>query len=478
MMRTSVHRRIFAAAAAACAMLAPAARPLPAQAPAGGAPGAIAARLDTAAITAALLEEMHTSRAPGASMAVVIGDRIAYEHAAGVASVETSAPMTAETLVRLGSTTKMFTGLTALTLAEQGRLDPMRPIGGYVRGLAAPLARLTLHQLLTHTAGMINEAAGDGPHDPEALGERMRGWGAEHVFTAAGEIHSYSGPGYWLAGYAIEQAGGAWYADLVDSLVLSRMHRSTFHPLRAFTHPIALDHRVGPDGVATVVRPFPDDVTTWASGSLFSSARELATFAIALLNGGRIGGEQVFSSTAVARLLESHAPVPGGPCSYGYGLMACEIGGVRVLSHAGFRGGSGSIITLVPEHRVAVIALSNRNGGILRRTERAVLEMLIPFADGEAPDVSPPRPYPPEALRRVAGRYVNGPDTLHLEVRDRALIYRYGANESRTRPGASNDEILVLGPGGDPVQRFMVIANPAGEVRYLHDGLSAFARIR
>ena len=441
--------------------------------------GLPAQTLDTAAIRQVLLEEMRTSRAPGAAVAVVMGDRIVYEHASGVASVETGVPMTVETLVRLGSTTKMVTGLTALMLAEAGRLSLTRPIGEYTRGLQASLARLTLHHLLSHTAGMINEAAGNGPHDPEALGERMRGWGAEHVFTEPGEIYSYSGPGYWLAGHAIEQAGGKWYADLVDSLVLSPagMRRSTFDPLRAFTHPIALDHRVGADGSATVVRPFPDDVTTWASGSLFSSVRELGRFAVALLNEGRLDESQVFPQAAVAALMQPRARVPGGPCSYTYGLSACEIGGVRVLSHAGFRGGSGSIITLVPEHRMAVIVLSNRNGGIFRRTERAVLDMLVPFAEGDMPDVSPPRSFSLEMMRGVAGRYINGPDTLHLEMRDRALVYRYGASSSPTRPGTSADEILVLDPNGDPVQRFLIIRDPSGAARFLHDGLSAFGRI-
>jgi CubicO group peptidase (beta-lactamase class C family) len=461
------------------AMLATAPLPLPAQGASRAAIDDALARLDTAAIAAMLLEEMRTSRAPGAAVAVVIGDRVVFERAAGVASIETGAPLTTETLFRLGSTTKMFTGLTALTLAERGRLSLTRPIGEYARGLSAPLARLTLQQLLTHSAGMVNEAAGDGPHDPAALGQRMRGWGAEHIFTEPGEIYSYSGPGYWLAGYAIEQAGGAWYARLVDSLVLSPvgMRRSGFEPLRAFTHQVALDHRVGPDGTATVVRPFPDDVTTWASGSLFSSVRELAAFTSALLNGGRLYGREVLSPSAVARLMENQVPVPGGPCSYTYGLSACEIGGVRVLSHSGFRGGTGSVITLVPQHGVAVIVLANRNGGIFRRTERAVLEMLVPFADGDMPDVSPPRAFTAETIARITGRYVNGPDTLHLLVRNGKLLYRYGTSESATRPGSSENEILVLNPSGDPVQRFLVIRAPNGGIRFLHDGLSAFRSI-
>ena len=48
--------------------------------------------------------------------------------------------------------------------------------------------------------------AADGPHDDAALGARVRGWGAELSFAAPDAIYSYSSPGYWLAGYAIEQA--------------------------------------------------------------------------------------------------------------------------------------------------------------------------------------------------------------------------------------------------------------------------------
>jgi hypothetical protein len=45
------------------------------------------------------------------------------------------------------------------------------------------------------------------------------------------------------------------------------MTRSTFRPLVAMTYPVAQDHRVNPTAT-TIIRPFPDDVTTWASGHL------------------------------------------------------------------------------------------------------------------------------------------------------------------------------------------------------------------
>ena len=439
--------------------------------------GAALSAADSAALVTAFRDEMAALRAPGAAMAVVVGDRIVLERGAGTTSVEGGVAVTPETLFRLGSTTKMFTGRAALMLAGENRLRLDQPIGGYARGLSPAIGRLTLHQLLTHTAGLVNAAAGDGPHDDAALGARVRGWGGEMSFAAPDAIYSYSSPGYWLAGFAIEQAAGGWYADRVDSLILAPvgMRRSTFRPLRAFTHPVALDHRVGPEGAA-VVRPFPDDATTWASGSLFSSAHELGRFLVALLDDGRLDGRQVLPAAAVRALAEPHVAVPGTPCRYAYGLQVCDAGGVRVLSHAGFRGGSGSAISFVPGRRVGVVLLSNRNGGIMRRTEQRALELLARLPADAPPVAGAARAFDAAARARLAGVYANGPDTLHLLDRGGALTYRYGRDESRTRPGDTDGELLVLDPTGEPVQRFVTVPD-RGAVRYLHDGLSAFRRL-
>jgi CubicO group peptidase (beta-lactamase class C family) len=436
--------------------------------------------LDTTALLTAFHAEMRALHAPGAALAVVVGDRIVFERGEGVASVEDGVAVTPETLFRIGSTTKMFTGLTALRLAADGRLRLDQPVGDYARGLAPSIGRLTLHQLLTHSAGLANEGAGNGPHDDAALGQRVRGWGAELFFAEPGAIYSYSTPGYWLAGYAIEQAAGGWYADVVDSLVLQPvgMVRSGFRPLGAFTHPVALDHRVGTDGRATVVRPFPDDATTWASGSLFSSAHELGRFLVALLNDGRIDGRQVIPAEAVRALREPRVPIPGTDCSYAYGLQLCDEGGVRVVSHAGFRGGTGSIVSFVPERRVGVAVLSNRNGGIMGRTERRALALLAGLASEPEPEASAKRRFDAATRARLAGVYVNGPDTLHLLDRGDSLVYRYGGAEHPTRPGSSDGEILVLGTSGEPEQRFVALPVQGGPVQYLHDGLSAFRRQR
>ena len=445
----------------------------------GPEPAPPAFALDTIAIETAIRDEMRATRTPGAAVAIVIGDRVAYAKGFGVASIESGQPVTPDMLFRVGSVTKMFTGLTASMLANRGALDLQSPIRRYASDLHASLGRLTLDQLLSHTAGMTNEAAADGPHDDAALGRRMRSWGTEHTFTSPGDIYSYSGPGYWLAGYAIERAVKVPYADAVAREVLEPlgMRRSTLRPLMAMTWPVALDHRLANDTVR-LLRPYPDDVTTWPSGSLFSSVRDLSQLAIALMHDGRVDGKQAIPQ-AVVRMMETrHANVPGGDCGYTYGLSDCTRNGVRTLSHYGFRIGSGAVFTIVPEHNVGVIILANRNGAIFGRTEGAALDALLPKREATPQPDPKPVPLSAAATRRFVGTYASPPDTLRLTVRGDSLEYRYGAIRQSVR-GDANDPngVLIVNSSGDVEQGFTLVRGRDGRTEYLHDGLNAFRKL-
>jgi CubicO group peptidase (beta-lactamase class C family) len=433
--------------------------------------------LDTTAVTAAVVKEMASSRSPGSSVAIVIGDRVVYERGFGVTNIERDEAVTPETLFRIGSVTKMFTGLTAALMAQRGAINPAAPIGTYARGLHRSLQPITLHQLLGHMGGIIGEAADTGPHDDRALGDRVKSWTASHTFAPPGDVYSYTGPGYWLAGYAIEQAGGKWYADLVTEQVLRPlgMVRSTFRPTMAMTWPVALDHRVT-DSVR-VLRPSPDDASTWPSGSLYSSARELSRFAIAFMNNGRIDGAQVIPPEAIRTLSTRQGGMAGEECGYTYGLSTCTRGATRVLSHYGFRVGSGAVFTMIPEHKLAIIVLSNRNGGIFFGPERAILDQLL------APAPSPASTPPSGAMRRgaraeFAGVYVSGRDTLRFTRRGDSLFYRYAQNEEARTRAEGDSTILILNPAGEPVQQFSLVRGLRTNNVYLHDGLSAFRKLQ
>ena len=327
------------------------------------------------------LEELKATDTPGAALAIVEGDRLVYSKAFGVASVDTGAPVTPDMLFRLGSTTKMFTAAALVQLAEQGKIKLNEPIGTYIKDLHPRVAALTADQLLSHMTGLSDEAPMYGPQDEAALAENIRSWREDRFFAEAGVVYSYSNPGYWLAGFLVQELSGKPYADQVAESILKPlgMTRSTFRPMEAMTYPLALGHDVTPARQQVVVRPFANNAATWPSGSLFSSVEELSRFTIAFMNDGRIDGRQVLSPTLIATLSSPHADIPESDQKYGYGLTLSTERGVRMLEHSGARSGYGSNLRMFPEQKVAIIVAVNRSGGSLERTIEKTMELTLPL---------------------------------------------------------------------------------------------------
>src|SRR6266404_6967106 len=118
-------------------------------------------------LEATVNEELKATNIPGAAVAVVIGDRVVFAKGFGVSDIETGAPVNSDTLFRIASTTKMLTAAAAVALAQQGKLELSAPIGKYLPGLSPKLASVTMHQLLSHTAGIRDGASRSEEHTSE-----------------------------------------------------------------------------------------------------------------------------------------------------------------------------------------------------------------------------------------------------------------------------------------------------------------------
>jgi len=262
---------------------------------------------------------------PGVQVAVVLDGRLVYERAMGLADAESQRPATTRTLFRIGSVTKMLTAATLLELAAAGKLDPQTPIGRYVPELATRrVGTVTTHQLLTHTAGWLDNAVAYGRMGEGALGEVFREVTDTLFFTDPGQVISYSNPGFSMAGYVAERAGEARFATLAERLVLRPvgMTRSTFRPLEVMTTDFAQGHMGSPGSAPAMVRPYTENTAQWAAGFLFSTAGELARFTMALMQDGELDGKRVLAPTTVQRLTTGYQPIPGDSTArYGYGLV-------------------------------------------------------------------------------------------------------------------------------------------------------------
>jgi CubicO group peptidase (beta-lactamase class C family) len=360
--------------------------------------------------------ELKANKTPGAAVAIVVGDKIVYAKGFGTTSAENSTnPINADTLFRMGSTTKMFTAAALISQADAGKIKLDAPVGNYIKNLPPKIAALTAHHLLSQSSGLRDFAPLITTDDDAGLKQNILAWKEDVFFTEPSKIYSYSSPNYWLAGFLIEELTGKFYSDAMSELIFKPlgMTRSTIRPLAAMTYPLALGHNIE-NGNAVVIRPIANNVAKYPGGSMYSSANELARFAIAMLNGGKLGGKQTFAPMIAEKLFAPQFYLPGEDKTfYSYGLVGFETGGVKVLSHGGVSSGYGSTIEFIPEHKYAIIVLANRNGETLGKSRRKAMELALPL-NPEKDDQPKPMAISAEEMKRYVGSYSHAP--MHWEV--------------------------------------------------------------
>lgn len=94
-------------------------------------------------------------------MLVAHADTILLRQGYGLANRSAGIPVTAGMAFDIGSITKQFTAAGILALEAQGKLAVQQPLGAVLRDVPADKAGITLHHILTHTAGFPEYSGGD-----------------------------------------------------------------------------------------------------------------------------------------------------------------------------------------------------------------------------------------------------------------------------------------------------------------------------
>lgn len=123
------------------------------------------------------------------------------------------------TQVDINSITKTVTGVMVLKLVERGRLRLDESLGEIFSGVPADKSAITVHQLLTHSAGFV-EAIGKDEEVLERDGFLRRAF-ASGLRSAPGKEYHYSNVGFSVLAAIIEKRSGKSYDSYLREDVLS-----------------------------------------------------------------------------------------------------------------------------------------------------------------------------------------------------------------------------------------------------------------
>lgn len=113
-----------------------------------------------AALDAYIREHMAAIGAPGMIVSLAGRDGVLRVSQYGLADVKSRQPVRPQHLFEIGSITKSFTGVCAVQLQQEGRLDLHVPVTKYLPWLSveAKYEPFTCHHLLSHTSGLAHDA--------------------------------------------------------------------------------------------------------------------------------------------------------------------------------------------------------------------------------------------------------------------------------------------------------------------------------
>lgn len=312
------------------------------------------------------------SIAPGAAVAVGRHGRIVHMRGYGRTDWAPDAPpVTDSTLFDLASLTKVVATTTAALLLEQdGLLHLDSTVAYYLPRFAAVDSAkrgITVRQLLTHTGGLeayaplYTDSLTRGRHQylVQIAGRPLR--------SAPGTQVVYSDWDMVMLQLVIEEVAHEpldWFVERRIARPLE-LRETVFRPQPALVARTAVTANDTTRG--GLLRGIVHDGNAWAIGGvsghagLFSSARDLASFAHMLLAGGRFADTTFIAPDRVARWT---APQTAGSSrSLGWDTpsgdrsSAGRYFSARSYGHTGF---TGTSIWSDPERGVFVILLTNR----------------------------------------------------------------------------------------------------------------------
>ncbi|UQU62483.1 beta-lactamase family protein [Couchioplanes caeruleus] len=415
-----------------------------------------------------------------------------YVRGFGVTNVDDPVPVDGDTVFRVASTTKTFTGTAAMRLVERGRLDLDRTVRSYLPDFhtadRAASARVTVRELLNHSAGWLGDFFLDTGSGADALARYVEAMSVLPQLTPPGTVFAYNNAALSLAGRLIEVITGASYEEAVRTLVLDplRLRHSAFFLDDIPGASVAVPHGVDADGKPFAApEAFAMPRAIHPAGGLISSARDQLRWARFHLGNGRTPDGRRLLTRRSMHEMQSH-PGPGGTLFVeldGFGvtwMLRPTAQGPKVVQHGGDWAGQHSGFLMVPERDFALTVLTNSEGGPLLTAELFADDWALRRFAGVRNLPAVTRPVPGAALAGYEGRYSGSQigfegetATVELDLVADAggLSVRVGGQEALRLAFYRRDYVRVLDPGGtDTHFRANFVRGAGGEVAWLRYG--------
>ncbi len=397
---------------------------------------------------ASVHEIMESTGASSVSVAYIDGKRLAWAETFGLADKGSMTAPDADTMYCIGSTSKVMAAVAVMKLVEMNLVSLDTSLKNYIPlfEMASPQSeydKVTVRMLVNHSSGFPGtdeRNASTASPVADFSAQVMETLGTQRLKHTPGYMHVYCNDGFTMVEQLVLAVTGTSYAEFLQDTI--------FTPLGMDNTKFPLDYF--PDGSFAISytgeTPRPQlFLNTFASGGLYSTPTDMAKVAMMLMEGGALGKVRILLEASVNEMgtdqtIGTFNPVKALSWSYGLGwdtVTQPGLGavGVTAWQKGGDVPGYGSVMTVAPEARLAVIVMGASGGFTSSKAtliaERILLRALKAKKRIDAmPEPLSPSPLPEkipsdEFLDSLTGYYSNYNTFLRVEKQlDKSLTIK------------------------------------------------------
>ena len=315
-------------------------------------------------------------RAAGGFSGVVIvarGGTVLLERGYGFLDATKTVPAAADSVFTVGSITKQFTAAAILKLEMQGRLSTADPMTKYLPGVPDDKRAITIHQLLTHTAGFAPVSGDDlEPIGRDAFLRLIMSRPLAHPPGA----YEYSNVGYSVLAAIVELVSGRDYESFLADQLFAPAHMSDTGYSRPKWARNRLAHGINDDGTDRGTFgevAIPNGTPGWhllGNGGILSTVGDMYRWHQTL------SGESVLDASAKAKMFRKWVD-EGGGTSYGYGWSIEDTPFGRLVMHNGGNPFFFSDFLRYVDRDVIVYFSTNSRDRAMRRLARPLAQIAL-----------------------------------------------------------------------------------------------------
>jgi CubicO group peptidase (beta-lactamase class C family) len=347
----------------------------------------------------ALKADLENSEAYGVSAAVMEDGEITFAAAFGSKDEEGNDPLTPNTLMQIGSTTKQMTAVALLRKVDEGllsvddTLEDLLPLFEFERDSSWD-DQVTVHHLLSQQSGIVDWTPWDGPSEDSELATYTYDEfdDEQYLMNPPGAFFNYSNPNYVLTGLLTESLDSRSWTDIMkEDIFLPLGMDRTF--LRkedveadgdyALSYGFASNMSEQETMGAVSMEDLVDSAWIRPAGLVWTTPSQMMTWAKFIMK----GDEEVLSDDLREEMATPHVEIfPGiDAMSYGYGLFiekgyatgTGEWYETPVLQHGGNTLSFTHLFYMLPEYDFAVAICSSTYADSFARSLSTAITTIV-----------------------------------------------------------------------------------------------------